>query len=144
MLPQLDSGLFRCLSVLLHAVYIVPERHSGRELHLLEQNRTTFAICFVKSQVRIVCRMRGGMFLALINKPDSPANWHYTNMLNVRWGEGWFWCQDLKRLDPYLCLCKDTEQWFSFECWRSPRQMTLINTPLDVAEDEMEIELFLK
>ncbi len=50
----LDSGMFRCLSVLTHAVCIAPERHSCQELHRVEQNRTTFVVCFGEWRVCIV------------------------------------------------------------------------------------------
>lgn len=42
----LDSGMFRCLSVLTHAVCIAPERLDCQELHRAKQNRTTFVMCF--------------------------------------------------------------------------------------------------
>lgn len=73
----------------------------------------------------------GGMFLPLINNPPNrPANWQYANMLNVRWGEGWLGCQDLKCLRSICLSCKDTHQWFSLACWRSCRQMALITFPI--------------
>lgn len=65
-------------------------------------------MCCGEWQVCIAPSRRGGMFLALINTPNSPANWHNPNKLNVRWGEGGFWCQDLKWFGSITLSCEDT------------------------------------
>ncbi len=99
----LDSGMFRCLSVLTHPVCMAPWRPNSQELHQTEQ----FVMCFWEWQVCIAHRVRGGMFLALINTPNSPANWHYANELNVRWGAGGFCCQGLKWFASISSSCED-------------------------------------
>lgn len=65
----LDSGMLTRRSVLSHAVSKAPQRHNCQELHWAEENGTTLVMCFGEW-----LRVRAGMFLALINTPNSPAN----------------------------------------------------------------------
>lgn len=120
----LDSGkcLDPCLCSLVQYVWLhrdtIVESYIG-------QNRTEQLLWWVSGEAAGFAG--GGMFLPMINNlPNHPANWQYANMLNVRWGEGWLGCQDLKCLRSISLSCTDTHQWFSLACWRSCRQMALI------------------